>query len=61
MRTLTASETEGVGGAGLPIAAYYGMVALLEACPAIAAAAAKAAAFGAGLAFAYWHDSTTNQ
>lgn len=35
MRTLTASETEGVGGAGLPIAAYYGVVALLEASPAI--------------------------
>jgi hypothetical protein len=36
MRTLTVSETEGVGGAGLPIAAYYGVVALWEAAPAIA-------------------------
>lgn len=36
MRTLTASETAGVGAAGLPIAAYYGAVALWEAAPAIA-------------------------
>jgi hypothetical protein len=48
MRTLTASETEGVGGAGLPIAAYYGAVALWEAAPAIAVFAAGAIT-GAGL------------
>lgn len=50
MRTLTASETEGVGGAGLPIAAYYGVVALWEAAPAIALYASGVIC-GAGLYF----------
>jgi hypothetical protein len=36
MRTLTASETDDVGGGGLPVAAYYGAVVLWEAAPAIA-------------------------
>ena len=54
MRTLTASETEGVGGAGWPIAAYYGAVALWEAAPLIALYASGVIC-GVGL---YLHEQT---
>ena len=54
MRTLTVSETAGVGGAGLPIAAYYGVVALWEAAPAIALYASGVVC-GVGL---YLHEQT---
>jgi hypothetical protein len=57
MRTLTVSETEGVGGAGLPIAAYYGVVALWEAAPAIALYASGVVC---GAAFTLYHYNLKN-
>lgn len=57
MRTLTASETAGIGGTGLPIAAYYGAVVLWEAAPAIAFYATGVLA-GAG--FTWYHYQLKN-